>query len=48
MLHARRPWSPQEASRDGAPPIELASGLEPAELLKKYETGVRPALIPLI
>lgn len=31
----------QEASRDGAPPIELVTGQELAELLKKYEIGVR-------
>ena len=31
----------QEATRDGAPPIELVSGLELAELLRKYELGVR-------
>lgn len=30
-----------EANRDGAPPIELVSGLALAELLKQYELGVR-------
>jgi len=30
----------QEATRDGAPPIELVSGLELADLLRKYEIGV--------
>lgn len=30
----------REASRDGAPPIELVTGLELAELLKRYEIGV--------
>jgi|JI7StandDraft_1071085.scaffolds.fasta_scaffold204123_1 restriction system protein len=33
----------QEASRDGAPPIELVTGQELGELLKKYEIGVRTA-----
>lgn len=31
----------QEASRDGAPPIELIGGLELAELLRQYEVGIR-------
>jgi len=30
----------QEASRDGAPPIELITGQELAELLRKYDLGV--------
>lgn len=31
----------QEATRDGAPPIELVSGHELADLLKKYSLGVK-------
>lgn len=33
-----------EANRDGAPPIELVSGQDLAELLRSYELGVRTEL----
>jgi restriction system protein len=33
----------QEASRDGAPPVQLVAGDRSAELLKKYRLGVKVA-----
>jgi hypothetical protein len=36
------PW-PNEATRDGAPPIDLIDGNRLCELLKRYDLGVRTA-----
>ena len=35
----------KEATRDGAPPIDLVNGEQPAEKLKEFELGVKTQMI---
>lgn len=37
----------KEATRDGAPPVDLIDGDLPRELLKRYELGVKIAVRPV-
>ena len=37
----------KEATRDGAPPVNLIDGDLPCELLKRYELGVKIAVRPV-
>ncbi len=40
------PAAVKEATRDGAPPIDLVDGDEPAEKLKELSLGVKTELVP--